>query len=263
MKRFRVLSRFPSPTARLSISIYYGIKTGYNRAFFITTPTRDQLVAEDPRSAEILKPILRGEDIQRYRAEWAGLWLIAAHNGYGDVPRVHVEDYPAIKQHLDGFFSRLATRADKGTTPYNLRNCAYHADFRKRKLFWMKLARRGRFALSDSEIYCNDAVFFVRGHSLKWLCAVLNSTLATWMIRKTARTTGAGLTQWDKFVLETLPVPLTTVDQQAPLVRTVDAILHAKDADAATSDLEWEADRLVSTSYGLTEREGAVLARGW
>ncbi len=96
--------------------------------------TKDVLVAEDPRSEELLKPILRGRDIKRYRAEWAGLWVIDSHNGYGNVPPVNVDDYIAIKQHLDQFYPHLKKRQDKGVTPYNLRHCAYDQEFLRDKL---------------------------------------------------------------------------------------------------------------------------------
>ncbi|MDE0191298.1 MAG: Eco57I restriction-modification methylase domain-containing protein, partial [Gammaproteobacteria bacterium] len=63
------------PLREWDISIYYGIKTGYNDAFIVDTPVRDRLIAEDRRSEEIIKPILRGRDIARYRANWANMWL--------------------------------------------------------------------------------------------------------------------------------------------------------------------------------------------
>ena len=83
--------------------------------------------------AEILKPVLRGRDIQRYRAEWAGLWLIDSHNGFNGQAAIDIMDYPAVKAHLDKSYTRLAKRYDKGMTPYNLRNCAYHEHFRRGK----------------------------------------------------------------------------------------------------------------------------------
>lgn len=68
---FRKVTKLRSLGRIWGNSIYYGIKTGYNPAFIVDTPTKERIVAEDPRSAEILRPILRGRDIGRYRAEWA------------------------------------------------------------------------------------------------------------------------------------------------------------------------------------------------
>ena len=73
-----------------NISIYRGITTGCNEAFLINETTRDRLISEDPRSAEILKPAYRGRDIQRYHAKYANRWLITTHNGYDDVPPIDV-----------------------------------------------------------------------------------------------------------------------------------------------------------------------------
>ena len=248
-----------TPLKDWDVKINYGIKTGYNTAFIIDDATKQALVADDPKSAEIIKPVLRGRDIQRYRAKWAGLWLIDTHNGYGDIPAVNINDYPAIKNHLNGFYQQLEKRQDKGRTPYNLRNCAYHEDFAKEKLLWMDMAPNGRFAYSDSEMYCNNKGFILTGKSLKYLCAILNSTLITWLVKNIARTTGLGLTQWEKFAVERLPIPKLSAAKQRPFVRLVDRILAEKAADAAadTEPLEREIDRLVYDLYGLTEEETA------
>ena len=93
----RVLDKMENRGTRLDqweIRIHSGIKTGYNAAFIVDQPTRDRLVAEDPRSAEIIKPMMRGKDMNRYVAEWAGWWLIYSHSGVAE------DDYPAIRKHL-------------------------------------------------------------------------------------------------------------------------------------------------------------------
>ena len=246
------------------VKINRGILTGYNEAFIINGATRQALVEQDSNSAEIIKPVLRGRDIQRYKAEWADLWLIDTHNGYRDVPGVDVNGYPAVKVHLDHFYSHLEKRQDKGGTPYNLRSCAYYDEFGKEKLFWMDMSPRGRFAYSDTEVYCNDKGFIMTGLSLKYLCAVLNSAIATWFIKNNALTTGLGLTQWKKFVVERLPIPKIADAQQRPFIHLVNRILAAKDADlsADTSAEEAEIDRLVYELYGLTEEEEAVVEGG-
>ena len=254
-----------TPLKEWNIAINRGILTGSNAAFIIDNTTKKALIAEDPNSAEIIEPVLRGQDIQRYRAEWAGLWLIGSHNGHGDVPAIDISDYPAVKNHLDGFYPQLKKRQDKGKTPYNLRNCAYLTEFTKEKLFWMDMSPRGRFAYSETEMYCNNKGFIMTGSSLKYLCAILNSTLITWFIKNTARTTGEGLTQWEKFSVERLPIPQIPDAKQRPFIRLVDSILEAKNADPKADTGEWEAeiDRLVYGLYRLTEGEiGTVEQRG-
>ena len=238
------------------ISIYRGLLTGYNQAFIIDTETRDRLVAKDPRTADIIKPILRGRDIKRYRAEWAGLWLIDTHNGHSGVPPIAVDDYPAIKSHLDGFYTHLAKRRDRGITPYNLRNCVYHAEFKKEKVFWMHMSPTGRFAYSALELYCNQKAFVMTGADLQYLCAVLNSSLVAWFVRNTAVTTGMGLIQWDKFTVEKIPVPDRS-SQMAGLPLLVNRIrsVRAVDQAANTGQFERDINRIVYSLYELTEKE--------
>lgn len=242
---------------RLRYAIYRGITTGLNDAFVIDNQTKEALVAADPKSAEIIRPVLRGRDIQRYRANWAGLWLIDTHNGYSGASAIDVDDYPAVKAHLNGYFPQLAKRYDKGRTPYNLRNCAYHADFAKEKLFWADMATKGRFAFSEEESYCNNKGYIMTGKSLKYLCAILNSSLVTWWVRSIAATTGMGLTEWTIVTVERIPVPEISAAKQRPFMRLIEQILAAKDTNPAADTAAWETeiDSLVHELYGLTTEE--------
>ncbi|MDE2842167.1 MAG: hypothetical protein OXN21_02165 [Chloroflexota bacterium] len=247
-------------------AINYGIKTGYNEAFIIDNRTKEALVAADPKSAEILKPVVRGRDIRRYKAEWQDLWLIATFPALG----VSIDDYPAVKKHLLTFGKarleqsgkRLSdgTRSRKKTSNawYEMQDtCAYHADFSKEKLLWMDMSPEGRFAYSDQELFCNDKGFIMTGNALKYLCAVLNSSLVTWFIETTALTTGMGVLQWKKFAVERLPIPNVAVKRQRLLVEQVDQILLLKSDNLAanTKKEEAEINKLVFRLYGLTDDE--------
>ena len=251
-----------TPLKDWDLKINYGVKTGYNKAFIIDEKTREALVAKDPKSAGIIKPVLRGQDIELYRAGWAGLFLIDAHNGYDGVPAIDIDDYPVIKAHLDKHYPQMAKRQDKGKTPYNLRSCAYHQDFSNEKLAWIDLAERGRFAYDNSGMFCLNSAFFMSGEALKYLCAILNSALVTWFVRNTALNSGMGTARWIRGPVERIPVPKLTTEEQRPFVRLVDKILEAKAADpeADTEPLEWEIDRLVYDLYGLSNEETAEVA---
>ena len=239
----------------------YGIKTGYNSAFIVDDATRTKLIAADGHADEIIKPVLRGQNIERYRANWEGLWLIDTHNGYGNVPAIDIDNYPAVKAHLDGYYPQLEKRQDKGKTPYNLRNCAYHEDFAKEKLFWMDLTERGRFAYDEGDTFCVNTAYILSGKSIKYLCAILNSTLITWYMGTSALTSGMGVTRWFRVSVENIPAPKLTAARQRPFVRLVDRILKAKaaDPDANTSEIEDEIDRLVYDLYSLTSAEVAAI----
>ena len=253
-----------TPLKDWDVSIYRGVTTGLNAAFVIDGATRRALIDADLKSEELIKPVLRGRDIQRWRSRWAGLYLIDAHNGYGKTPAINIDDYPAVKAHLDGFYPALAKRQDKGRTPYNLRNCTYHDEFAKAKLFWADMAKAGRFAYSDAEMFSNNKGYIMTGKSLKYLCGVLNSRLVTWYVQNTAATTGMGLTEWTVVMVERIPVPRISASQQRSIIRLVERILEAKAADAFadTGAEEGEIDRLVYGLYGLTAAEVGAVAGG-
>ena len=166
------IEKYGTPLKDWNISINYGIKTGCNEAFIINEEKKNELIAKDPKSAEIIRPILRGKDIKRYGFDFANLYLIATHNGYGDTPRVNIEKYPAVKEWLDNGgiayngkpykgYETIAARADQGDTPYNLRSCAYMDDFNKPKICYSETnsAKETKIAFDTSGFYPDKTCF--------------------------------------------------------------------------------------------------------
>lgn len=178
---------------------------------------KDELVSEDPKSAEIIRPILRGRDIKRYSYDFADLWLINTHNGLkerGTKP-INIDDYPAVKRHLDQFYPALEKRLDKGVTPYNLRNCAYMDDFSKQKIVWGEISDKSNFALdTDDNYFVNNKCYLLTGSRLEYLVCFLNSQLCEYLFSKLGTTTGVGTAQWSKFTIEQLYIPIVTKEQE-------------------------------------------------
>ena len=179
----RKIEAVGTPLKDWDIQINYGIKTGYNDAFIIDTAKRDEILAncqsedERKRTAELIRPILRGRDIKRYGYNWANLWLINTHNGIrGKLERIHIEDYPAVKAHLDHYWDRISKRADKGDTPYNLRNCAYLEDFSKPKIIYPNMTKYMPFVYDEANFLTNQKCFIIIGQNMAYLNAFLNSS---------------------------------------------------------------------------------------
>lgn len=233
------------------VNINYGIKTGFNEAFIIDNETKERLYAEDASSANIIKPILRGRDIKRYTAEWAGLWLINSHNN----PPVKIDDYPAIKKHLDDYYPQLEKRQDKGETPYNLRNCAYLKEFEKEKIVWKRIGSILRFSYENNTSLCLDSTCFATGKYIKYLVALLNSTMGTYQLFENSPKTGTGDLIISVQALEPLKIPIPKPEIEQPFITLVDRILADKKAGKDTSDLEKQIDDLVYQLYGLNEDE--------
>ncbi|MDW5564560.1 TaqI-like C-terminal specificity domain-containing protein [Streptococcus mutans] len=176
-----------TPLKGWDIRINRGILTGYNEAFIIDKTKRDELIETDPKSAEIIRPILRGKDIKRYSYNFADKYLITTYNEYTDDngrvhPSIDMKNYPAIKEYLDSYWNAISRRQDKGDTPYNLRRCAYMDDFNKQKLAWNRIASQKIFGIVPKDIYIQDSMHFITGEHIEYLSAVLNSSLFNWLM---------------------------------------------------------------------------------
>jgi type I restriction-modification system DNA methylase subunit/REP element-mobilizing transposase RayT len=197
----------------MPISINYGIKTGYNDAFFIDGATRNRLIAEDPKSAELIMPLLRGRDIQAWVPDLADLYLINTHNGIKDagIKSVRIDDYPSIKKHLDQFYEKLAKRIDKGVTPYNLRNCDYIKEFSKPKIMYPNMTSLFPFIFDDKGYYGNDKTFMITATDdsidLKALTAIFNSRLCKLWIWYNCPELQGGTREIRKVYFENFPIP--------------------------------------------------------
>lgn len=180
----RKIEAIGTPLKDWDIIINYGIKTGANDAFIIDGAKRNELISADPKSAEIIRPILRGRDIKRYGFDFADLWLINTHNGIKDkdIPPVDINQYPAVKAHLDKYWDKISVRNDKGYTPYNLRNCVYTDDFSKQKIVWGNLCLSAQYAWVEDEMYVNAPSPFITNAN-KYILALLNSKVVDWYIK--------------------------------------------------------------------------------
>ena len=191
----RKIEAVGTPLKDWDIQINYGIKTGYNEAFIITTEKRDEILSnckseeERLRTAELIRPILRGRDIKRYGYVDNGLYLINTHNGIrGRLPRIKIEDYPAIKTHLDKYWDKIEKRTDQGDTPYNLRNCAYLEDFYKPKILWKRVGSILRFGYNEDGALGLDSTCFATGNNIEYLCGVLNSPMGHYLLKDSPKT---------------------------------------------------------------------------
>ena len=246
----RKIEAVGTPLKDWDINIYRGVLTGYNEAFIIPTEKREEILAncqsedERTRTAELIRPILRGRDIKRYGYEWAGLWLINTHNGVrGKMERIQIEDYPAVKAHLDKYWDKISERADKGDSPYNLRNCAYLEDFSKPKIVWGNLNLTASYAMIQDNSFINAPSPMIVPAS-KFLLAVLNSKIADYYIRQLGVTRNGGYFEYKPMFVEKLPVP-----------QNVDAKVIADIESYVDSKNETAIDEAVYMLYGLTEEE--------
>lgn len=268
--------------------IYYGIKTGLNEAFVIDERTRSRLIAEDPRSAELIKPFLLGRDVKRYAPPQSKRYLIFARRG------VNIDEYPAIKKHLLPFKDRLTPKPDgwvgeewKGRKPgryewYEIQDTVdYYAEFEKPKIIVPAIVQRASFAFDSGDIYSNDKTSIIGVNDL-YLLGVLNSPVADLVLRDIASTKQGGFFEQKPMYLSQLPIRTLNLADPAEramhdrMVALVEEMLRLKKehaaAEAAKEDrrhalareierTDRDIDRLVYELYGLTEEEIAIVER--
>lgn len=275
------IEKIGTPLSKWNIFINAGIKTAMNPAFHIDELTRKELISEDSKSAEIIKPLLRGKDIKRWGYEYKNIYIINSHNGIKEknIPRINVKkDYPAIYKHLlqyydkdspkaiklgDGKYQTLKDREDQGDDWTNLRNCAFLEEFEKEKIVWIEISDKANYCLDQKGMYLTNSAYFITGQNLKYLLALLNSKLMDfYFFQKTAQIAG-GRKRYTKQYVELLPIP--KVSNKKSIQRfdsIVDKVITQKEQAKDTSELEAEIDAMVYELYGLTEEEIKIVEDG-
>ncbi|MDR3189197.1 MAG: class I SAM-dependent DNA methyltransferase, partial [Prevotellaceae bacterium] len=164
------------------INIYRGVLTGCNEAFIIDGKKKDELIAEDPKSEEIIRPLLRGRDIKRYGYEFADLYLITTFPSL----RIDIEKYPAVKQHLLSFdYDRLKQTGELGARKKTNNkwfetqdSISYWEDFYKQKIIFQEMVLEPSFMLdNEGAFFCLDTGRIITGNDIEYLIAILNSKL--------------------------------------------------------------------------------------
>ena len=287
------IEKVGKPLKEWDVKIYRGIITGYNDAFIIDTETRNRILAnckdeeERKRTEEIIKPVLRGRDIERYRYKWAGKWLIYTYQG------IDIEHYYSIKSYLSRFEEQLRKRTggavwDKSKTkiisiPYKWYELQadYHAikkEFEKEKIAWQRVTKSPKFAIVPSEYYCeatthfittneeNEDAFYIR----RYLLGIFNSKLFEFAFYKFYMGGGIEGEIKGEFIGK-FPIPPITPQNQPladQIVQKVDEIFTlTQSSDYETNqekqqkvkELEKEIDKLVYKLYDLTEEEIKII----
>lgn len=239
------------PLKEWNVRIYYGIKTGYDKAFIIDTKTRNKILEgcrtkeEKERTKKIIRPVLKGRDIKRYFYDWNELWMIIIPKGWTDSnrgrkdPETFIEEsFSSLIRHLRRYREQLEKRYDQGDYWWELRECKYYPEFEKEKIIWQEMTPEPSFAYDKKGYVSPSSVFMMIGSSnLKFLLGVLNSKIAMFYLTQIACTLSKGAIRWEKQYVERIPVPEITEDNRDLIRRieeNVDKILKLKEKEQFT-----------------------------
>ena len=232
-----------TPLKDWDIQINYGIKTGFNEAFIINGEKRKELIAQDPKSAEIIRPILRGRDIKRYSYEFADFYIITTFPSL----KIDIESYPAVKQHLLSFgYDRLKQTGEKGSRKKTNNkwfetqdSIGYWEDFSKQKIVYQELTQGSCFYLDkEAQFFVSNTGYLITGNDLEYLILFLNSKFVEFIFKSfySVSLGGSGI-RWLAQCIENLPIPFV------------------KDSDYKKLKTEEEIEKYIYTKYDLSEEE--------
>lgn len=268
--------------------IYRGVLTGLNEAFVIDEKTKDSLIAEDPKSTELIKPFLIGRDVKRYEPSSSNRYLIFTRRG------IDIKQYPAIQRHLLSFKERLMPKPKdlkgdtwKGRKPgpykwYEIQDAIdYFAEFEKPRIIVPAIVRSASYTLDTDRFYSNDKTSIIVTDDL-YLLGILNSKICDFVMHSISSTKQGGYFEYKPMYLQQLP--LRTIDFNNPsekaihdkLVSLVDRMLelHKKKTSlppsAEREKIEREIaitdekiDELVYKLYGITEEERKIIGESY
>ena len=247
-----------------NIKINRGILTGLNEAFIIDLKTKEEIIKIDPKSAEIIKPLLRGRDIKKYHYENPDLWII----GTFPSKKIEIDNYIGVKQYLEGFGKSLDQSGEKGSRKKTngkwfetQDSIAYWEDFENPKIIYSELTKFLFFSFDKENKYIDKTAFILTGKSIEYLVCFLNSSLFKFCFAHNFSEIQGNTRVLSKVIFEQIPVKQIPEKDQQPFIDKVDQILSLKKDNPAadTSALEREIDFMVYALYGLSEEEIAIV----
>lgn len=229
---------------QLQTKIRLGLATGDNTAFIINEDIRGELIKKDIKNLEVIKPILRGRDIERYYYKFENLYLLLTRNEI-DV----VNDYPFVYDYLNSYGEGFKKRGAKGRHWTNLRACSFFDDFKEEKIIWIELTDKERFTLSTEEIYLLNSAYFLlppKNYNSKYLLSILNSRLTEFYLKLIANTSGMGTLRWINIYVKEFIIPELDSISQLLFIEKADIMLNQ---NKALQQLKHQFFQLLQTNF--------------
>jgi hypothetical protein len=238
--------------------VFRGVTTGANDVFIITREKRDELVAKDARSEEIIKPFVQGTHVRPWYIENSEDFLIFTRRG------IRIEDYPAILDYLEPHRANLEPKPvdwpdspkwrGRKTGPYKWYEIqdttAYWEEFRKPKILWPDITNRPRFVLDDTAIMCGDTTFMIPQGS-HYLLGVLASWATWFFLSRTAQPLRLRSDRW-QYRLKAQYVEEVPIPNASRLDRDAIATLAERSCDVASRryELQTAVQRRLQKTFG-------------
>jgi hypothetical protein len=243
-----------------------GIKTGLNDAYLIDQSTYQTLLAGEPNCSGLLRPFLRGQDFGRWHAASSDLWMIVMASSENrdwpwsnmgpDAEALFAKTYPAIHKHLSSFEKELRARQDQGRYWWELRSCAYWANFDRPKLMYPEITWRSQWCLDTAGTLCNNTAYFLGSDDL-WLLAAANAPITWWFAWRRAVHGKDEALRFIKVFVQDLPIPRPTSEQRQAAEVAVRRLIELTSRQQQTQRtlLDW-----LRVEYGIEKPSNKLLA---
>lgn len=249
------------PLKEWDIQINRGILTGFNEAFIIDTETRNRLVKEDRKSADVIKPILRGEDIKAYVPKWDERWIIGTFPSL----KLNIEEYPALEKYLQKFKERLEPKPKNYEGKWNGRksgsykwfevqdSISYHAEFSKPKIIYPNMTKYLPFVYDKGSFFINDKGFIISGNHLSYLTLFFNSSLFRFCFKDKFPELLGETRELRKVFFETIEVK--PINDETWFIEKLEQIITAMKEGLPFHDIQNEIEEIFFDLYELNSDE--------
>ncbi|MBM4466526.1 MAG: hypothetical protein FJ014_13390 [Chloroflexi bacterium] len=265
---------FPTISELTGAEAQLGIITGLNAAFYVDSLTRNRLVEEAQDCKPLLRRLLRGRTVERWRPVWDETWIIAIPSSSnqswpwsecGDEQEAEAafrDIYPSLHKHLKGFEARLRSRQHKGRFWWELRSCDYYDAIEKPKIVVQRILYHSVYSLDLESHWVNDATILLPTRNL-YALAILNSRVIWWYLFRMWPHMKDEAVRVQKQELMSLPVPEASADLRSKIEALAQQAYEIAGEDnlAQLFDIEVQMQHRVIEAFELTNAEVSLIER--
>lgn len=168
--------------------VYYGVKSGLTNVFIIDTYKKDFLINTDPKSSDLINPMVEGSDFKKWHLRHSGKYMISTFPAM----KVQIENYPAVQNYMKGFLPKLNQTGEsfinsEGKKEKSRKKSSnkwfetqdvidYYEELLKPKLIYYHTAVNHNFYFDEEGYYISANCYFI-SNATRYLQCLLNSEL--------------------------------------------------------------------------------------
>ena len=238
-----------------------GIVTGCNRAFVLDGETRARLLEAEPEAEALIRPLIKGRDVRRWRPEASGRHVLLVDRG------TSLADLPRVRAHLQRFRDALEPKPRGHRGPWAGRKPGPYrwyelqdpvvplAKARTPRLFYQDIQTAPACCLDATGELVPDTTVWILPSSDPFLLALLNSSFYRWFAQRRFPPALNGAVRPKLEYMRTLPVATPP-----PSVRARIAALVAQQLASPDPARDRALDELVLDAYELSPAERARIS---